>query len=387
MRKELIVAMALQAAASLPTFAQGEALFSDQVVVPLPATQTHRGITGPMLELKDGSILFVYDACEATPLGRSGGLEARRSTDGGRTWGEPYLFEPAIGLNGTDCGGLLRLPNGKILVAETILNGPEYYGDPRHSDEHTYARLSADEAQTWSYPLCATLMFGACYIQNDGLRQLSTGRIIMPVTTGAPDNNWVSTCVYSDNDGISWWPSKNYVAIAGSFETGEPHVAELADGRLTMLVRTDLGYMARSYSTDHGESWSPAELVKDLPASIPSPSDLVRLPTTGDLLCLWCNNPHGPKLLAGEDQPTVQVGQLQCKLGYVRAPLSSAISHDGGQTWGQVRDLTHDPPGVDGDYGYPCVCFLDQGKTVLVNYHALDGIHVARINVDWFYGE
>jgi sialidase-1 len=227
-------------------------------------------------------------------------------------------------------------------------------------------------------------MSGACYIQNDGLRQLSTGRIIMPVTTGAPNNNWVSMCVYSDNDGITWWPSKNYMEIAGTLETGEPHVAELADGRLLMMARTDLGYMARSYSTDQGETWSPAELVKDLPASIPSPFDLVRLPTTGDLLCLWCHNPEGPKLTAGEDQPTVQVAQLAEKLGNVRAPLSSAISRDGGQTWGQVRDLTHDPAG---DYGYPCVCFLDQGQTVLVNYNALDGIHVARINVDWFYGK
>jgi hypothetical protein len=27
------------------------------------------------------------------------------------------------------------------------------------------------------------------------------------------------------------------------------------------------------------------------------------------------------------------------------------------------------------------------GDVALVNYHALDGIHVTRIGVDWFYGK
>jgi hypothetical protein len=171
----------------------------------------------------------------------------------------------------------------------------------------------------------------------------------------------------------------------GNGEVGQPHVAELTDGRLLMMASTQAGYLTRSYSRDQGETWSKAELVKDLPACLSSPLDLVRLPTTGDLLCIWCNNPHGPALAAGEDQPTVHVGQLTPKLGEVHGPLCTAISRDGGQTWGYIREISHDPVGIYDDYGYPCVCFLDQGKTVLVNYNALDGVHVARINVDWFY--
>jgi sialidase-1 len=174
-----------------------------------------------------------------------------------------------------------------------------------------------------------------------------------------------------------------------SYETGEPKIVELADGRLLMLARTRLGYMARSYSSDHGETWSPGELVRDLPASIPSPLLLERLPTTGDLLCLWCRNPYGAGMAAGEEQPLVPVGNASNLMpqGVVRAPLCSAISSDGGQTWGHVRVLTHDAPGIYGWYGYPYVCLLDQGKTALVNYVGPDGIHMARIDVDWFYGK
>jgi sialidase-1 len=379
--------MVLLAVLSLAARTQAEELrFSDGVVVPLVPNHTHRGITGSILELKDGSLLFAYSACEDTLVSGGGGIAARKSTDGGRTWGEPYILQRTVGLGETVHPSLLRLKNGQILFAYSVHNAG---GDllTGHDDQHQYVRLSADEGKSWTDQICATLMPGVCQSYPDSLLQLSTGRIIMPVDTGylVQDKHYVALCAYSDNGGYTWWFSKNYVEAKGSYETGEPHVAELADGRLIMLARTNTGYMARSYSKDQGETWSKAELVKDLPAAIPSPSTLVRLPSTGDLLCLWCNNPHGPALAAGEKQPTVRVGQLSPKLGEVRAPLCSTISRDGGQTWGYVRELSHDPAGMYDDYGYPCVAFLDRGKTALINYNALDGIHLARINVDWFY--
>ena len=60
---------------------------------------------------------------------------------------------------------------------------------------------------------------------------------------------------------------------------------------------------------------------------------------------------------------------------------------DGGQTWGNFRDITRDPEGVYGDYGYPGITWIEDGNVALVNFHALQGIRLARIDVNWFYGE
>jgi len=64
-----------------------------------------------------------------------------------------------------------------------------------------------------------------------------------------------------------------------------------------------------------------------------------------------------------------------------RCALSSAISKDEGRTFEHLRHIARDP---EDDFGYQCVEFLDDGL-VLVGYHARDGLHVARIGVDWFY--
>jgi len=75
------------------------------------------------------------------------------------------------------------------------------------------------------------------------------------------------------------------------------------------------------------------------------------------------------------------------RLGSVRSPLTCAISRDEGQTWEHIRNIAEDPPGEYGDYGYPGCTFVENGTVAIVNYHALDGLHVVRIGVDWFYGK
>jgi len=366
---------------------EDEALFEEMVVVPLSPTTTHRGITGTILEINDGSLLFVYSACEDTLFEETNGVAARRSEDVGRTWSEPWMLQPKAGLAYTGHPALLRLADGNIMFSYSVQNlTTDSLGIK--GDQHQYVRLSDDEGETWTHPLCATFVPGICQSYPDKTLQLSTGRIIMPVDTGYPvdEARWVSMVFYSDNGGYGWWPSENFVDL-NTYETGEPSVAELADGRLIMLCRTTLGYLGRSYSEDQGETWGEPELAKDLPAGLGTPFHMVRLPTTGDLLCIWCNNPHGAQLAAGEEQPTVQVAQLERKLGYVRSPLSSAISRDGGLTWEHHRNIAEDPEGVYGDYGYPGIDFIEDGKVALVNYNAIDGIRLARIHIDWLYGK
>ena len=82
---------------------------------------------------------------------------------------------------------------------------------------------------------------------------------------------------------------------------------------------------------------------------------------TGDLL-LICATGEGP--------------------GRYRTPSAAYISQDDGATWKHARDIADDP---DEDYGYQTLMFLED--TAILAYHKRDGLYVARIGSDWFYGK
>jgi len=66
-----------------------------------------------------------------------------------------------------------------------------------------------------------------------------------------------------------------------------------------------------------------------------------------------------------------------------RCALTTAISKDEGITFLHQRNIARDPTN---DYGYQCIEFIDD-NLALVAYHTNDGLHLARINVEWFYGK
>ena len=361
----------------LMTETEAQTLFEDMgPVKPMP-TRTYRGMTGSIIRLKDaeGSLLWALPVLGESPFT---GIVGRKSTDGGRTWGEPFSMQPAIpGVGELIIPCLLRLKSGELLFAYSVFIHGEMYA-------HVYVRRSNDEGKTWSHPLCASPYPGGRYTQPGKIIQLSTGRIIIPVEQHTSKGYLVSLCYYSDDNGFAWYPSKK-PADAG-FMTDEPSIVELGDGRLLMIFRTTRGYLGKAHSKDGGETWTDEQLTEL--TSPNAPEFITRIPGTGDLLLLWCNNPHAPALARGEEQPTVKVAQLETKLGHVRSPLSSAVSRDGGQTWEHVRDIAANPAeGVYADYGYPAVTFIDDGKIALINYNSTDGIHLVRIGVDWFYGK
>lgn len=201
---------------------------------------------------------------------------------------------------------------------------------------------------------------------------------------GGEAGHMVCLCYYTD-DGYTWIRSRNFVDTGKTTE--EPSVVELKDDRLLMVFRNLMGYVGRAYSHDGGDTWTGVGFY-NLPSPL-APQYITRIPTTGDLLLLWLNNPHAPGLAKGEKQPRVKfesglpnAGTWEFPLGRIRAPLTSAISRDEGRTWEHIRNITSDP---HGDYGYQGVTFV--GDVALVNYNALDGIHVTRIGIDWFYGK
>jgi sialidase-1 len=351
-------------------------LFEDLVVIPLPTDHTHRGMSGSIVELRDGSLLFA----SGNPRGEihRGGIIGHMSHDGGRTWGEPFSMQRNFARLETLAPSLLRLKDARLLFGYTTLNN--YQGrDLRLYDGHFYVRYSWDEARTWSDHFCATLYPGFHTVNPHRVIQLSSGRIVVPAdwtreVGGGEAGHMVCLCYYSD-DGYTWLRSRNFVDTGKTTE--EPSIVALKDGRLLMVFRNREGYVGRAYSHDEGDSWTEPGFY-ELPSPL-APQYITRIPKTGDLLLLWLNNPLAVGFARGEKQAIVRIGEITRSLGQLRAPLSSAISRDEGQTWEHIRNITSDP---QGDYGYQSVTFW--GDVALVNYNALDGIHVTRIGFDWF---
>ena len=121
---------------------------------------------------------------------------------------------------------------------------------------------------------------------------------------------------------------------------------ELKDGRVMMWCRCDLGQIYRCYSDGGCETfgpWGPMGLKAPV-----SPSSIKRLPSTGDLLCIFNNHEIPPEYWA--------VG---------RAPLTAAISSDEGATWRVVGDLE---PDRTRSYCYTSITFIPDGEVLLTYY-------------------
>ena len=315
----------------------------------------YRGMPGDIELLKDGRLLLSYVSYDP-----EGAILARYSEDQGKTWGPEFvLFAKPTENDGAAYGApsFLRLRNGDLLVAYI------YRPDAKPRYGHNYYRRSKDDGKTWTDQFDYTPFPGYNLVHNDKLIQLSTGRIIAPLEMelqeeGGDHRGYVSYTFYSDDDGVSWLKSRNMVNTL-PVEAQEPHVVELEDGRLMMLCRTYSGYVVRSHSDDQGESWSPGEHLKNL--SLPPNSSALnvkRIPSTGDLLLLRCSD----------------------GVNGWRTPFVSAISKDEGRTWSNQRIIGGS---AEDDYGYPSLLFLD--GYAIISFHQRDGLHVARIPIDWFY--
>jgi sialidase-1 len=337
-------------------------LFEDIHVVPLPVgNYGYRGMPGGMIQLEDGRILLGYT--HVTPEGKmDGAVAGRYSDDKGKTWGDEFILVRKPVGRGRYCHpSFARLANDEIMMSYI------YAADTKPLFGHNYYKRSTDETKTWGDQLIVTPRAGYNIMHNDKLTVLSSGRIIAPIEMefANPENDhggYISYTAYSDDNGYSWFRSSNDVNTL-PVEAQEPQVVELKDGRLMMLMRSYSGFIQKAYSDDQGESWSEGIPVRELtlPPYTSSALCAKRIPSSGDLLLLRCCD--GPK------EPFRW-----------RTPFVSILSKDDGETWVNQRVVGGEP---DNDYGYPSIMFVD--GMALISYHQRDGLHVARIDIDWFY--
>ena len=335
-----------------------------------PGPGNPRNSEGDFITLKNGKILFIYTHY----TGGSGGdhdnayLAGRYSENKGKSWdSESHKIIEQEGKMNVMSVSLLRLQNGEIALFYLRKNSAE--------DCIPMIRFSNDEALTWSDPHpCITDRKGYFVLNNDRVIQLRNGRLLFAVALhqepGKPRMNNIGRLFsyYSDDNGRTWKAGRE-VQNPANIITQEPGLIELANGNIMMFIRTDAGVQYISFSSDKGESWSPAER-SDIRSPL-SPASIERIPSTGDLIMVWNNN-------GGED-PSMK-GK--------RTPLTIAISKDEGKTWIKVKNIEEDP---DGWYCYTAIHFA--GKNVLLGHCAgnrpagtgLAVTQITRLSRKWIY--
>jgi sialidase-1 len=334
-----------------------------------PATDKNpRYSEGSVAELTDGALLYATtEFAGGSADAASARVIARESRDGGRTWGEARVLQENVGRQNVMSVTLRRLKpgavDGPLALFYLVKNGP--------ADLKVHLRVSTDEAKTFGKPVTVTDGPGYHVLNNDRVTVLSTGRIVVPVAWDADIGrkggmHFVSFCYLSDDGGQTWRKGAGAVDLPkrGAME---PEVIELTDGRLLMIIRTQLGHIATAISKGGGDHWGePGQLPLKAPES---PATIRRIPATGDLLLVW-NNTHEPK--AGH--------------GGKRTPLTAAVSSDEGRTWKHVRDVEADPART---YAYTSILFVKD--RAVMTYYITDpktqrwSSRFRSVPVRWFY--
>lgn len=276
----------------------------------------------------------------------------RTSFDGGRTWRLQQTLQENIGRQNVMSVTLRRLPPGigQSIHPDTAPLGMFFLIKNSPTDLKVALRISHDEGRSFSEPIIVTPESGYHVMNNDRVTVLSSGRLVCPVSWAADvfkDGHFVCLCLLSDDGGQTWRASADRVdqPKRGAME---PEVIELADGRLLLIARTQLGHIATSRSTDGGDHWSaPSKLPLEAPEA---PATIRTIPSTGDLLLIWNN--------------TYQAGANH---GGKRTPLTAAISRDSGVSWRHVRPLES-----DAKQGYAYTSVLFHKDRLLLSYYVHD---------------
>ncbi len=361
-------AVALLALASVAAAAGTETSGINTIVCPA-SVQYPRHSEGDIAVLKDGRLLLAWTEfaggfADDAPAVIAGKLSA----DGGKTWGEQFVLQPNIGRRNVMSVSLLRKRNGELLMFFLRKNAPD--------DLSVWMRRCVREPDQWTSPTRVSTLPGYHVMNNARVIELKDGRLLAP-TAHTPDaarqhKAMSCLCYLSDDGGATWRPARNRVGFAESAAM-EPGLVELKDGRILMIIRTVRGCIYASHSADRGVTWSEAAATSlTAPAA---PASIARIPSTGDLLLIWANNPKAGKASWKE-----------------RTPLAAAISRDEGATWSAPRNIEDDPKG---SFGYCSIRFV--GEDVLLTYYDWrdagqkgfenTSLRFRRMPVAWFYSQ
>jgi sialidase-1 len=317
----------------------------------------------------------------------------RRSTDGGKSWGEPRVI--------THVDGEIR-QNAVALVQDLAQPGEVTYNNPAPIiDRKTgavhflfcveYARAyylrSDDDGQSFSQPADITAAFEefrkdyAWKVIATGPGhgiQLENGRLIVPVwlstgTGGHAHRPSVNSVVYSDDHGATWHAGDIAAGETNPKNPSETLALQLADGRVVLNMRNENPEHLRalSFSDDGATGWTRPVFDDELnePVCMASLIRLTKMPESDKNRILFVNpDSHEPR------DPNNPDGNL------VRQNVSVRLSYDEGETW-PIKKVIE-----PGSSGYSDMTVGPDGMIhVLYESHSLgDGYYIKNLTLASF---
>lgn len=331
---------------------------------------------------KQGTVLAFAEGRAADADQAKNKIILKRSTDGGKTWGElAVIAEDGDRALNNPCAVVERESGQVLLMFQSYPAGvsersgaiqPGYEGE---KVVRNWLIASDDDGVTWAKPrditretkrekLVTTIASGpGIGIQLRHGRH--AGRILMPFNEG-PFGAWNIYAVYSDDKGRTW--QMGDAAPGGWIDAGkdkksstvnEAQFVELKDGSIRCNARRWSGNAVRKtcVSEDGGATWS---AVEDAP-------DLADPSCMGSVL-RYTDPADGAKsriLFSGPDSTRRENGTV-------------FVSYDEGRTWPTKRALCKDA------FAYSCLTALPDG-TIGCLYEADETrkIVFARFTLDW----
>src|SRR6478752_7237785 len=203
-----------------------------------------------------------------------------------------------------------------------------------------------------------------------------------------PGRKWVGDRDYSgvliSDDGETW----REVLVPDSIGCVHMNIGRLSNGSLIALYRSRWAdHIYRSVSCDDGETWS-APVATELPNNNSS-IQFVLLPD--DRLALVFNNSSA--LDATERRTSLYDGDSRSAFwGAPRAPMTLAISDDGGLTWPLRRDLetgdgycltNNSRDGLNREYSYPSITASADEMLHIAFTRFRQAIQYVRVDPSW----
>jgi sialidase-1 len=366
---------------------------------------------------KDGYALYRIPGIVATPKGtllaycearkHSGGdwdaidILLRRSSDGGKAWGERQKIAAVEGKVEKNPAAL-KLKD--VRPEDVTLNNPVAIVEHKSGAVHflfcaEYNRCfhmrSDDDGKTFSKPveITATLekfreeypwqAFGTGPAH--GI-QLKNGRLVVAVwlskgTGGNAHRPSVMSTIYSDDTGKTW---KRGEIVANETDPltnpNETVLVQLADGRVMLNIRSESKQHRRAvcFSDDGATKWTK-----------PAFDEQLREPICMASLCRLSEKPASDRnrlLFANPDNLDRADGKEAPGVGRDRNNLTVRLSYDEGKTWAVSKvleagfsgysDLAVGPDGT-------IYCFYERGSTDGKSSTRTARLTVARFNLEW----